>query len=164
MRHTFLSRKCLIISLVLVLSHFAPAQNKELTADESIPIPKVEFDAQGELKITASPNSSPLRIFVFTSEESNSVQSRQLASRLSRCRLCIFHFPTRKSKSLGEEFGEAVILSSPCASNSTLGIGILSSAVSSLFCAGAKWERTKTRLMIRHFLERKVCRIAQPRG
>src|SRR5205823_14644120 len=109
-------------------------------------------------------SAAPFRIFVFTSEESNSVQSRQLASRLSRCRLCIFHLPTRKSKSLGEEFDEAVILGSPCASNSTLGIGILSSAVSSLFCAGAKSNRTKTKLMIRHFLGRKECRIAQPRG
>src|SRR4030095_10715714 len=96
-----------------------------------------------------SMSAAPFRIFVFTSEESNSVQSRQLASRLSRCRLCILHFPTRKSKSLGEELGVAVILSSPWASNSTLGIGILSSAVSSLFCAGAKWESAKTRLMIR---------------
>jgi hypothetical protein len=59
MRHTFVAGNCLIISLGLALSHFAPAQNKELTADESIPIPKVEFDAQGELKMTASPNSSP---------------------------------------------------------------------------------------------------------
>jgi hypothetical protein len=59
MRYTFVPRNCLIISLVLTLSHFAPAQNKELMADESIPIPKVELDAQGELKITASPNSSP---------------------------------------------------------------------------------------------------------
>src|SRR5213079_3355166 len=59
MRYSFVRRNCLIISLVVALSHFAPAQNKELTADESIPIPKVEFDAQGELKMTASPNSSP---------------------------------------------------------------------------------------------------------
>ncbi|HEX3620503.1 MAG TPA: hypothetical protein VHU16_09040, partial [Candidatus Udaeobacter sp.] len=59
MRHTFAARNCLVLSLVLALSHFAPAENKELTADETIPIPKVEFDAQGELKITASPNSSP---------------------------------------------------------------------------------------------------------
>src|SRR6266436_8527985 len=77
----------------------------------------------------------PLRIFAFTSEESNSVQSWQSASRLSKCRLCIFHFPTRKSKSLGEEFGEALIFRSPLTSNSTLGIGMLSSAVSSLFCS-----------------------------
>src|SRR3954453_19071887 len=89
-------------------------------------------------------SAAPFRIFVFTSEESNSVQVRQLASHLSRCRLCIFHFPTKKSKSLGEELGEAVLLSSPCASNSTLGMGILSSAVSSLFCAGAKCESACT--------------------
>src|SRR5215471_12859979 len=106
-------------------------------------------------------SAAPLRIFVFTSEESNSVQSRQLASRLSRCRLCIFHFPTRKSKSLGDEFGEAVILSSPLASNSTLGIGILLSAVSSLFCADARWERTRTRLMTNQLPGNRVCRIAQ---
>src|SRR5256885_16942036 len=59
MRRTFVHRNCLIISLVLALSRFAPAQNKELTADESIPIPKVEFDVKGDLKLTASPNSSP---------------------------------------------------------------------------------------------------------
>src|SRR5207244_2039994 len=47
---------------------------------------------------------------------------------------------------------------------STLGIGIFSSAVSSLFCAGAKWESAKTRLMIRQFLGTKVYRIAQPKG
>ena len=56
---TLFLRDCLIIVLALVLSRSAPAQNKELTADENIPIPKVEFDAQGELKIKASPNSSP---------------------------------------------------------------------------------------------------------
>src|SRR5258707_10854319 len=59
MRYTFVPGNCLIISLVLALSHPAPAQNKELTADESIPIPKVELDVKGDLKITASPNSSP---------------------------------------------------------------------------------------------------------
>jgi hypothetical protein len=48
--------------LILAVSHFAPAENKELTADETIPIPKVEFDAQGELKIAASPRSSPKRL------------------------------------------------------------------------------------------------------
>src|SRR6266550_8447489 len=59
MRRTFVPRNCLIIGMVLALSHFAPAQNKELTADESIPIPGVEFDVKGDLKMTASPNSSP---------------------------------------------------------------------------------------------------------
>ena len=47
MRHTFVPRNCLVLSLVLALSHFAPAENKELTADETIPIPKVEFERSG---------------------------------------------------------------------------------------------------------------------
>src|SRR5436190_19615124 len=106
-------------------------------------------------------SAAPFRIFVFTSEESNSVQWRQLANRLSRCRLCIFHFPTKKSKSLGEELGEAVILSSPRASNSTLGMGMLSSAVSSLFCAEAKWESARARLTVRQVPGAKVRGIAQ---
>ena len=56
MQRIFVRRNCLIIGFVLAFSHFASAQNKELAADETIAIPKVEFDAQGELKITASPN------------------------------------------------------------------------------------------------------------
>jgi hypothetical protein len=51
--------KRLTILLLLFSSALAFGQNKELTADESIPIPKVEFDVKGDLKITASPNSSP---------------------------------------------------------------------------------------------------------
>jgi hypothetical protein len=51
--------KRLTILLLLLSSALAFGQNKELTADESIPIPKVEFDVKGDLKITASPNSSP---------------------------------------------------------------------------------------------------------
>src|SRR5207248_3165145 len=96
-------------------------------------------------------SAAPLRIFAFTSEESNSVQSWQSASRLSKWRLCIFHFPTRKSKSLGEEFGEAVILRSPL-TNSTLGIGMLSSAVSSLFCPKARAEERRSRRIVRDFM------------
>src|SRR6266403_1007448 len=84
MRHTFLPRKCLIISLVLVLSHLALAQNKELTADESIPIPKVEFDAQGELKITASPNSSPNDFDFLVGKWK--MHNRHLDKRLANCR------------------------------------------------------------------------------
>ena len=51
--------KRLTIVLFFLSSALAFGQNKELTADESIPIPKVEFDVKGDLKITASPNSSP---------------------------------------------------------------------------------------------------------
>ena len=44
--------KRLTILLLLFSSALAFGQNKELTADESIPIPKVEFDVKGDLKIT----------------------------------------------------------------------------------------------------------------
>jgi hypothetical protein len=84
MRHTFVPRNCLIINLVLALSHFAPAQNKELTADESIPFPKVEFDAQGELKITASPNSSPNDFDFLVGKWK--MHNRHLDKRLANCR------------------------------------------------------------------------------
>src|SRR6266511_1022136 len=84
MRHTFVPRNCLIISLVLALSHFAPAQNKELTADESIPIPKVEFDAQGELKMTASPTSSPNDFDFLVGKWK--MHNRHLDKRLANCR------------------------------------------------------------------------------
>src|SRR5437588_563308 len=84
MRHTFLPRKCLIISLVLVLSHLASAQNKELTVEESIPIPKVEFDAQGELKITASPNSSPNDFDFLVGKWK--MHNRHLDKRVANCR------------------------------------------------------------------------------
>ena len=84
MRHSFVRRNCLIISLVVALSHFAPAQNKELTADESIPIPKVEFDAHGELKMTASPNSSPNDFDFLVGKWK--MHNRHLDKRLANCR------------------------------------------------------------------------------
>src|SRR5919201_6646261 len=98
-------------------------------------------------------SAAPVRIFVFTDEESNSVQSRQAASRLSRCRLCIFHFPTRKSKSLGDELDEAVIFRSPLASNSTLGIGMLESGTSFEFCPSVLKIAAKKRIKARRFIE-----------
>jgi hypothetical protein len=49
--------KFLTIVLLLIIPHLAHAQS-ELTADQSIPIPKVEIDAKGNLRITASPTSS----------------------------------------------------------------------------------------------------------
>ena len=84
MRHTFGPGNCLIISLVLALSHFAPAENKELTADESIPIPKVEFDPQGELKMTGSPNSSPNDFDFLVGKWK--MHNRHLDKRLANCR------------------------------------------------------------------------------
>ena len=84
MRHTFVPRNCLVLSLVLALSHFAPAENKELTADETIPIPKVEFDAQGELKITASPSSSANDFDFLVGKWK--MHNRHLDKRLANCR------------------------------------------------------------------------------
>src|ERR1700720_4942429 len=49
-----------------------------------------------------SMSAEPLRILEFSSHESNSVQSLQFSSRLFSRRLCIFHFPTKKSKSFAE--------------------------------------------------------------
>ena len=46
-----------LLSLSLAIPHLAHAKT-ELTADESIPIPKVEIDAKGNLQITASSTSS----------------------------------------------------------------------------------------------------------
>jgi len=45
------------IILLLAIPDLIHAKS-ELTADESIPIPKVEIDAKGNLQITASPTSS----------------------------------------------------------------------------------------------------------
>src|ERR1041385_5439009 len=51
--------KSLALGLLALSCSLVLGQNKELTADENIPIPTVTFDAEGELQITASSNSSP---------------------------------------------------------------------------------------------------------
>src|SRR5437879_5261757 len=48
----------------------------------------------------------PLRILEFSSHEPNSVQSWQFSNRLFSRRLCIFHFPTKKSKSFGDDVND----------------------------------------------------------
>ena len=48
----------LLVLLLLAAPDFAQSKT-ELTADESIPIPKTSFDDKGDLKITASATSSP---------------------------------------------------------------------------------------------------------
>src|SRR3984893_14514975 len=82
-------------------------------------------------------SAAPLRILEFSSHESNSVHSLQFSSRLFSRRLCIFHCPTRKSKSLWDEVGDAVIFNSPFWSKFNFGIGIVSSVVKTGFCASA---------------------------
>jgi hypothetical protein len=73
----------LTIALLPLLLSFALGQSKELTADESIPIPKVEFGAKGDLKITASPVSSP-KDFDFLVGKWN-MHNRHLNKRLANC-------------------------------------------------------------------------------
>lgn len=46
-------------ALLLAVSHLALAQKPVLKTDESLAIPPVTVDAKGDLKITASPTSSP---------------------------------------------------------------------------------------------------------
>src|ERR1700751_2754983 len=83
MQRTFVRSNCLIIGLVTAFSHFAPAQSKELMADETMPIPKVEFDAQGELKLTASSNSSPNDFDFLVGKWK--MHNRHLDKRLANC-------------------------------------------------------------------------------
>jgi hypothetical protein len=52
--------KYLITILFLAICSFGRAQTTVLTADPSLPIPKLSFDGKGELKITASANGKPI--------------------------------------------------------------------------------------------------------
>jgi hypothetical protein len=50
--------KYLITILFLAVCNVGQAQKTVLTTDNTLAIPKVNFDPNGELKITASPTSS----------------------------------------------------------------------------------------------------------
>jgi hypothetical protein len=91
-----------------------------------------------------SMSAVPLRILEFSSQESNSVQSLQPSSRAFSRRLCIFHFPTRKSKSLGDDVAEAVISNSPFASKRTFGIGTDSSVFQDRFLSAVTGGEIRT--------------------
>jgi hypothetical protein len=75
--------KSLVLGLLTLSSTLFLGQNKELTADESIPIPKVAFGAKGQLQITASSNSSPAD-FDFLVGKWN-MHNRHLNKRLANC-------------------------------------------------------------------------------
>jgi len=53
------SMKCMVILFLLSVCRLGLAEAPVLTADESIPIPKVAFDAKDDLVISASATSSP---------------------------------------------------------------------------------------------------------
>src|SRR6266545_1158078 len=94
----------------------------------------------------------PLRVLEFSSYESNSVQSLQFSSLLLSRRLCIFHLPTKKSKSLGDDVVDAVIFKSPFSSKLNLGIGKLGSVVRTVVCARAKLQIARHRMAIEYFI------------
>jgi len=73
----------LFLGLFLALTGLVQAEQSELTADETISIPKVEFDARGDLKITASPTSSN-RDFDFLVGRWK-MHNRHLNKRLENC-------------------------------------------------------------------------------
>ena len=72
----------LTIILLLVVSHLVHAKS-ELTADESVPIPKVKIDAKGNLQITASPTSSASDFDFLVGKWK--MHNRHLNKRLENC-------------------------------------------------------------------------------
>ena len=73
-----------LVSVLLFLSGaLALGQSEEVTADESIPIPKLAFDVKGDLQITASPQSSP-KDFDFLVGKCK-MYNRHLNKRLANC-------------------------------------------------------------------------------
>src|SRR5215469_7450465 len=73
--------------IILLLFSICPgvwAANDVLTADESIPIPKVNFDAKGDLVITASATSSPSDFDFLVGKWK--MHNRHLDKRLENCK------------------------------------------------------------------------------
>jgi hypothetical protein len=76
--------KRLAIILLLSMSKLGLAEPTTLTADESIPIPKVTFDAKGDLVITASPASSQNDFDFLVGKWK--MHNRHLNKRLENCK------------------------------------------------------------------------------
>jgi hypothetical protein len=74
----------LIPILLLAICHIGRAQETVLTNDPTIAIPRVSFDEKGELKITASPTSSP-NDFDFLIGKWK-MHNRHLNKRLENCK------------------------------------------------------------------------------
>jgi hypothetical protein len=77
-----MKRLAFILFFAAVFS--ALGQTPELGPDSSIPIPNVEFDAKGDLKITASPVSSPNDFDFLVGKWK--MHNRHLDKRLAGCR------------------------------------------------------------------------------
>src|SRR5499426_1454328 len=76
--------KKLIVLLLFSIFSGLRAETNVLTADESIPIPKVTFDAKGDLAITASATSSPSDFDFLVGKWK--MHNRHLNKRLENCK------------------------------------------------------------------------------
>jgi len=73
-----------ITILFLAICSFAHAQAPVLTTDPSLPIPKLNFDEKGDLKITASATSSPSDFDFLVGKWK--MHNRRLNKRLENCK------------------------------------------------------------------------------
>src|SRR5215468_12115604 len=76
--------KRLIVLLLFSIVTGVRAETNVLTADESIPIPKVAFDAKGDLALTASATSSPSDFDFLVGKWK--MHNRHLDKRLANCK------------------------------------------------------------------------------
>jgi hypothetical protein len=76
--------KYLITIFLFAGCSIAQAQDTVLTADPAVPIPKVNFDEKGELKITASATSSPNDFDFLVGKWK--MHNRHLNQRLENCK------------------------------------------------------------------------------
>src|SRR6266478_6448633 len=72
-----------IAILFLAICSFAQAQTKVLTTDPNLPIPKLNFDEKGELKVTASATSSQSDFDFLVGKWK--MHNRRLNKRLENC-------------------------------------------------------------------------------
>src|SRR5438477_9749631 len=70
--------------LFLAICTFAQAHTTVLTTDPSLPIPKLNFDDKGDLKITASATSSPSDFDFLVGKWK--MHNRRLNKRLENCK------------------------------------------------------------------------------
>jgi hypothetical protein len=76
--------KYLVTILFLTVCSFARAQTTVLMTDTSLPIPKLNFDEKGDLKITASATSSPSDFDFLVGKWK--MHNRRLNKRLENCK------------------------------------------------------------------------------
>ncbi len=76
--------KYLITILLLAICNVGQAQKPVLTTDDTLAIPKLSFDANGQLKITASATSSPSDFDFLVGKWK--MHNRRLNKRLEGCK------------------------------------------------------------------------------